>query len=98
MFFKTDVVNTYVAEYYPNLPLHPAMVSQLMWLQGNSVNTSQSSIQAKKDLVNLEVKRILSRYHCLLLLQRGRLRRVPIIHSSANRTTITGIGFIREIF
>lgn len=66
-----EIVQSFVASHYPDLILHPKMIEQLLWLQDNSVNTSQSSVQSKKEQVNLEVKRILSRFHCLKLLENG---------------------------
>jgi hypothetical protein len=68
-----EIVQSFVDSHYPDLILHPKMMEQLLWLQDNSVNTSQSSVQSKKEEVNLEVKRILSRLYCLKLLENGNL-------------------------
>ncbi len=82
MFFKIEVSNPHpsasleiVQEFadthYPDLSLNTNMMKQLLWLQTNSVNTSQSNVQTKKEPVNMEVKRILSRLYCLTLLEIG---------------------------
>lgn len=68
-----EIVQSFVDTHFPDLTLHPKMMEQLLWLQENSVNTSQSSVQSKKEQVNLEVKRILSRLNCLKLLETGDL-------------------------
>jgi len=80
MFFKSDkahtaqdIVQSFIDTNYPNLILQPKMMEQLLWLQDNSINTSQSSFQSKKEQVNLEVKRILSRLYCLKLFEKGDL-------------------------
>lgn len=71
MFFKISPVQLFADTYYPGLHLHPKMIEQMMWLQGNSVNTSQSSVVATQENVNIEVKRILSRLNTLTLLTEG---------------------------
>lgn len=78
MFFKevkepspVKIIESFVKENYPTLKLTPKMFEQLSWLQTNSVNTSQSNVNSIPATVNIEVKRILSRYHSLELLKEG---------------------------
>ncbi|MDP3705845.1 MAG: hypothetical protein Q8R24_08040 [Legionellaceae bacterium] len=82
MFFKAEVSTSHISSsleivqefadtHYPDLSLNSKMMEQLLWLQTNSVNTSQSNVQTKKGPVNIEVKRILSRLYCLTLLEMG---------------------------
>ncbi|AWN73105.1 hypothetical protein LEAN103870_04860 [Legionella anisa] len=78
MFFKAEkkspsleIVQSFADVYYPTLKLHPKMLEQLSWLQNNSVNTSQSNVHLKQDFVNIEVKRILSRFYSFKLLMEG---------------------------
>lgn len=72
MFFKMETpLEKFANAHYPDLALHPKMLEQLTWLQHNSVNTSQSNINAQQDHINIEVKRVLSRYNALRLLKQG---------------------------
>lgn len=78
MFFKKEeispdlgVVQSFVRTYYPTLSLDSNMVQQLLWLQNNSVITSQSNALSKNDAVNIEVKRSLSRLYSLKLFSEG---------------------------
>ncbi len=80
MFFKIDgkaasleIILSFAKKNYPDLSLQPAMLEQLLWLQANSVNTSQSNVQVNKEDVNIEVKRILARLYCFKLLMDGSL-------------------------
>lgn len=66
-----EIIREFSDTYYPDLPLNSKMIEQLLWLQTNSVMTSQSNVQAIKEPVNGEVKRILSRLYCLRLLEIG---------------------------
>lgn len=74
MFFKAknsqslEIVQSFADIHYPDLIQYPQMLTQLSWLQNNSVNTSQSNVHFKKSPVNPEVKRILSRLYSLKLL------------------------------
>ena len=63
------IINSYCKEHYPALMLDSDMMEQLLWLQTNSVITSQSDSLAKPDRLNIEVKRILARLNCLQLLR-----------------------------
>ena len=65
------IVQLFVDTHYPALDLDEHMMQQLLWLQNNSVVTSQSHIHAPIDSVNIEVKRILSRLYTLTLLKEG---------------------------
>lgn len=65
------IVQSFADTYYPTLALQPNMFQQLSWLQDNSFITSQSTVHSKKDHVNIEVKRILSRLYSLHLLMEG---------------------------
>lgn len=78
MFFKEEkispsleIIQSFADTYYPTLVLHSKMLEQLSWLQNNTVITSQSNVNSKQDLVNIEVKRILSRLHSVKLLLEG---------------------------
>ncbi|CDZ77135.1 hypothetical protein BN59_01417 [Legionella massiliensis] len=64
-----QLIKIYCKEHYPNLVLDADMLEQLLWLQTNSVITSQSDGKAKPDAINPEVKRILARLNCLYLLR-----------------------------
>ena len=69
-FFSPDPIQTFIKKYYPDLSLHPQMLAQLSWLQGNSVTTSQANTQATTDDdVNPEIKRCLARLYCLKQLE-----------------------------
>lgn len=58
---------------FPDITLSSEMLNQLLWLQGNPVNTSQSSAQTDpaSTIVNIEIKRVLARLSCLKLLEIG---------------------------
>lgn len=81
MFFNSSLViitpdNTrsleiYCSTYFPHLPVTPAILAQLSWLQDNPIITSQSHTQINQDSINIEVKRAMTRYSCLHLLKEG---------------------------
>lgn len=66
-----EIVQSFASINYPTLSLDSNMIQQLLWLQNNSVVTSQSNVLSKNDVVNTEVKRILSRLYSLKLLKEG---------------------------
>jgi hypothetical protein len=66
-----QIIKAYCETHYPTLILDADMMEQLLWLQSNSVITSQSDGLAKLDNVNIEVKRILTRLNCVHLLRGG---------------------------
>ena len=68
---SSKMILSFARTHYPSLVLQPDMLQQLLWLQGNSVITSQSNVHSQKDLVNIEVKRILSRLYSFHLLMEG---------------------------
>ncbi|MGL5741382.1 MAG: hypothetical protein ACRCXC_01945 [Legionella sp.] len=78
MFFKLkgnpltrEIICSFSETYYPDESLTPQMLEQLSCIQNNSVITIQSNTQSKAGLINIEIKRALSRFYCLQLLKEG---------------------------
>lgn len=66
-----NTILTYIDKTYPDLCLNDDAFEQLMWLQDNTVSTSQSHIQTTSESINIEIKRILSRLACFRYLEQG---------------------------
>ncbi len=58
---------------FPNVALSTPILNQLLWLQGNPINTSQSNtkINPGNVTINIEIKRALTRLTCLQFLKIG---------------------------
>lgn len=91
---KLEIVKSFATTYYPHLTLETNMLEQLAWVQGNSVNTSQANIHSKQTEVNIEVKRILSRYNSLHLLSIGDAASYrAFVQAQPNETRLSKSGF-----
>ncbi len=103
MFFKEEkiapsleILQSFADTYYPTLIGHSKMLEQLSWLQNNTVITSQSNVNSKQDLVNIEVKRILSRLHSVkLLLEGGSLSYSAFVQSQTADIVLSEDNFNR---
>lgn len=69
--YSRGIVEAFAQTHYPALPLSPEMIEHLLWLQDNTVMTSQSNAQSISRPANGEVQRCLSRLYCLTLLLDG---------------------------
>lgn len=68
------ILKEFILKNYGNLPIEPGYIEQLFWMQVSGIKTSESNVRLEKltaDTLHIEVKRSLSRYYNLLLLQNG---------------------------
>lgn len=88
------IIQLFVRTHYPSLELEPEMLEQLLWLQNNSISTSQSSAQIEPKKINIEVERILSRFYCLkLLLEGGASSYQAFIHAQSKDACLSQSSF-----